>query len=65
MQEWLALSQALAGGIDASGDGKELGRAGEEHPLGPAVLKHELLLCSESTEALSHTVSKLCSSRLV
>lgn len=65
LQEWLDTSLALAREIDPSGDRKDLWRGGEEHPLGPAVLKHELLLCSESTEALSSTVSKLCSFGLV
>lgn len=54
------MSQALARETGPSGDRKVLGRVGEEHPLDSAVLKHELLLCSESTDALSHTVSKLC-----
>lgn len=57
------MSQTLAREIDPSG--VIWGRAEEEHPLGLAVLKHELLLCSESIEDLSHTVSKLCPFGLV
>lgn len=65
LQEWLHTSQGLAREIDPSGDRKDLGWGGDKHPLGPAVLKHELLLCSESIEALSSMVSKLCPFGLV
>lgn len=63
-----SLAAGTAGYVTSSGQGngpqwrqkRSGGGVGEEHPLDSGVLKHELLLWSESRGALSHTVSKLC-----
>jgi len=53
----MAWAQALAREMDV---GMEKTWGELERSLGPAVPKHALLPCSESTKTLSHTVSKLC-----
>lgn len=60
LQEWLGMSQSLAREINPSGDGKDVGRTVEEHPLGPAAKKTMNCFFGLNPQKLWHTQYVKC-----